>query len=179
MHMNLQTKLLGKALLCVVVFIAIGMAETRKITGQYRNPAEGFAVTIPNGAVAVTGDQAGPERGFRITTPSGGSISVYEEPNSLEWNTQEDGIRNELDDELDHRKCGSAKYTITPARIGHLIGAEGRLNCADRSFRVLLVFRPKDGLIYWMWLETAADKAAEDGRTLERLAATFKVITRK
>jgi hypothetical protein len=99
----------------------------------------------------------------------------FGEPNSLEWKTPADGIADELDD----KRCVSAKYTITPARIGQLTGAEGRLNCAGRSIRVLLVFRPKGDQIYWLWLETAADKEADDARIFDRLASTFKIIARK
>jgi len=102
---------------------------------------------------------------------SGGTISVWGEPNSLEWNSPEQGVRRLLN----HEKCAGARQ-LTPASAGKLRGAAGILVCSDRVLEAILVFRPGGGLIYWLLLETNSMHKLEDEATLNRVAATFRLI---
>ena len=153
-------------LLCVVA-----MAQERWVTGQYRNNAVGFAVRIPNGMRGLTGDQSGPERGVKISLPSGASVTVYGEPNSLEYKTAAEGIRESLSS-----YCHSGESTVSPARVGRLHGAKGRVVCGERIIEEMVTFRPGGDLIYWLRLETTNAHAVDDEAALETIANGFKVI---
>lgn len=139
--------------LCAVWFTLalciVAGAQERSISGEYRNYAEGFAVRIPTGLRGVTGNQAGPERGVTIFLPAGGSVAVYGEPNSLEYKTAEEGIRDSLS-----KHCDSGKSVVSAALVGQVHGANGRVVCGERAIVEMLAFRPGGGPIYWLRLET-------------------------
>jgi hypothetical protein len=120
----------------------------------------------------ITGDQAGPERGVRITLPSGGEISVFGEPNSLEWKTSKQGVRTVLD----WKECSKSRQEVSTALVGKIQGAKGILLCDDYLLVLFLAFRPGGGPIYWLRLETTAAHRPEDEATLNRIAATFTLI---
>ena len=159
-------------LLCLFVAVA-GASNARRVTGTYRNYAEGFSVEVPKGLEGVAGDADGPERGLRIPLQSGGSISIYGEPNSLEWKSADEGVRWMLT----VYKCGSEQKPSS-ALIGSVRGASGPSICKDRFIAVLLAFRPKGGPIYWFILKTSANHR-DDKRVLERVAESFKIIAWK
>ena len=153
-------------LLCVVA-----IAQERWVAGEYRNNAVGFAVRIPNGMRGLTGDRSGPERGVKISLPSGASVTVYGEPNSLEYKTAAEGIQESLSN-----YCHSGEPTVSAARVGRLRGAKGRVVCGERIIEEMLAFRPGGGLIYWLRLETTNARAADDEAALETIANGFKII---
>jgi len=152
--------------LCVMV-----IAQERSVTGQYRNNALGFAVQIPSGMRGLAGGQAGPERGVEILLPSGASVTVYGEPNSVEYKTAAEGIEDSLS-----KYCVSGKPTVSLVRIGKAYGAKGRLVCGERVIEQMLAFRPGGGPIYWLTLQTTSVHAAEDEAALGRIAQGFKLI---
>src|SRR5262245_66384361 len=80
------------AILCLTVCISLAHGDLRSTTGTYRNAALGYSIRVQAGLKGTTGDQAGPEWGLRISLPSGGMISVWGEPNSLEWKSPEQGV---------------------------------------------------------------------------------------
>jgi len=147
-------------------------AQSRSIEGAYRNPALGYSIRIPQGLKGVTGDQAGPERGVKISLPSGAEISVFGEPNSLEWKSPEEGIKAELT----HASCSSGNQEIEPALIGKLKGAKGKLICSDRVMSLLLAFRTRGGPVYWLRLETVRAHESEDEAILGTIASSFRLI---
>jgi hypothetical protein len=159
----------------LVFYLSIALCATaadgRKVTGTYRNYAEGFSVKVPAGLEGIAGDEDGPERGVRILLRSGGSISVYGEPNSLEWKSAGEGVRWELAHE-----CKSGQQKATAAIVGTLSGAQGEAVCGNHFVKVLLVFRPKGGPIYWLRLETSPNQAADE-EALKSVASSFKLIT--
>jgi len=150
---------------------AVTRAQERSITGEYRNYAEGLAVRIPSGMRGLTGDQAGPERGVKISLPSGATVTVYGEPNSFEYKTAAEGIRDSLS-----KYCHFGRATVSTARVGKVYGAKGRLVCGERIIEEMLAFRPGGGPIYWLTLETTNAHAADDEAALETIAHGFKVI---
>lgn len=117
-------------------------------------------------------DQAGPERGLEILLPSGCTVTVYGEPNSLEWNSPEDGVKFELT----RQDCVRRQIEVKKTLVGKLAGAKASLVCGDRVLKAILVFRPGGGPIYWLRLETAHSHESEDGAILESVAASFKLI---
>lgn len=156
---------------CITFALSLGVrAHERSVTGEYRNYAEGFAVRIPNGMHGVAADQAGPERGITISLHPGASVTVYGEPNSLEYRTPDEGIRNDL------RRCDSGGLAIAATRVGTLRGAKGRLVCGERVTVEMLAFRPGGGPIYCLRLETTRADITTDEHVLETLASTFRVI---
>lgn len=160
-------------IIILVISCASAAQTARRITGAYSNPALGYEVTVPEGLVGITGDQAGPERGFTISLPSGGSLTIFGEPNSLEWKTPMDGIRRALALE----KCNSDRRQATAfGRMGRLTATKGTLACDDRILEMLLAFRPGGGPIYWITLRTTAQKRVEDEAAFNKLAATFQFI---
>lgn len=157
----------------LVICVSISTAgQTRWFEGTYRNPALGYSIRVPRGLKGMTGDQAGPERGFRIYLPSGGEIVVFGEPNSLEWKNPEEGIRKVLS----WHPCSSGKPEISQARVGKRTGAKGSLVCDDRVLKMLLVFRPRGGPIYWLQLETVRSHESVDDAIFGGFAASFKLI---
>lgn len=151
-------------------------AQGRWVQGIYQNPALGYEIVIPKGLRGRTGDQSGPERGFRIHLPSGGQISVWGEPNSLEFASAADAIRNRLE----YDECPADGFTVLVTRVGRLDGAEGALTCGERTTRILLAFPSGGrGLIYWMHLTTVASKADIDVEVLKRLASSLRMIRRE
>jgi hypothetical protein len=159
----------------ILALACVSSAQTAKrITGKYSNPALGYEITIPEGLAGTTGDQAGPERGFNLSLPSGGTISVFGEPNSLEWRAPIDGIRHALGVE----KCDPVTQKATGfMRMGRLTGTTGTLLCGDRYVEMLLAFHPRGGPIYWITLHTTAQKRVEDVTAFNKLAATFQLIS--
>jgi hypothetical protein len=158
--------------MCFAAWIGIGSAEPRWVIGKYRNPALGYSLVLPHGLKGFTGDQAGPERGVRVRLPSGDVISVWGEPNSSGWKSPAEGIRQELSFE----KCPHEPPEISPARVGSLKGAKGRLLCGRHVVMVLLAFRPGGGPIYWLRLDTTSGNEGRDDAALSDIAATFKLI---
>jgi hypothetical protein len=158
----------------ILVLSCASAAQTaRRITGDYSNPALGYEVTVPEGLVGIAGDQAGPERGFTISLPSGGTITIFGEPNSLEWRAPIDGIRHSLGLE----KCNSDRRQATAfGRMGRLTATKGTLACDDRVLEMLLAFHLGGGPIYWITLRTTAQKKVEDEAAFNKLAATFQII---
>jgi hypothetical protein len=148
------------------------LAQTRSLTGKYRNPALGYSIEIPSGLKGVTGDQAGPERGVTIVLPSGGEVKVFGEPNSFEWKTPAEGVRYELS----HEKCAGKPNEISYPSVGKLEAAKGRLLCADRLVIVLLTFRPRGGPVYWLRLDTSPKYESADSAVLMKIANSFKLI---
>jgi len=147
-------------------------ADARSVHGTYRNPAEGYAIRIPNRVRAVAGDQAGPERGVRIHLKSGNSILTIGEPNSAEYKDPQEGIQASLKFE----DCQSRQATVTVARMGKITGAKGRLACGNRIYVTMLAFRPRGGPIYWLKLETDPPHEHEDEAVLLSLASSFRII---
>jgi hypothetical protein len=161
------------ALLCLAAWIAVAQeADRRWVVGTYRNPALGYSVTVPRGLKGITGDQAGPERGLRISLRSGGVISVWGEPNSLEWKNPEQGVRSTLSEE----KCASGQQDVSTTRIGKLNAATGTLVCSGRVLKTFLVFRSGGGPIYWLRLETTSAHKLQDEAALDSVAASFNLI---
>lgn len=160
-------------IIILVISCASAAQTARRITGDYSNPALGYEITVPEGLVGITGDQAGPERGFTISLPSGGTITIYGEPNTLEWKTPMDGIRHAFGLE----KCNSdRRQATTYARMGRITATKGTLVCDDRLLEMLLAFRPAGGPIYGITLRTTARKRGEDEAAFNKLAATFQFI---
>ncbi len=160
--------------LVILLFANAGFpqAGTRSVTGKYRNPALGYSIEVPSGLKGIAGEQAGPERGITIVLPSGGTLSVFAEPNSLEWKNPAEAVRYDLS----HTKCAGKQDEISPARIGKIAGAKGRLVCDDRVVIALVALRPKGGPVYWLHLETAPKSESADSAVLTDVAATFKLI---
>jgi hypothetical protein len=156
----------------LVAILAVGALQTpRTVKGVYRHPGQGFSVVVPDKATGLLEGDPHTERGVRIALPSGGSIFVYGEANSLEWPTPDDGIRWAMRLEPE---CSS--QGIRDARVGKLAGSGTRLSCGDKAIRLLLVFRPGGGPIYWLRLETETAHEAEDANFLERVASSFRII---
>ena len=104
---------------------------------------------IPSGLRGLTGNQAGPERGVEISLFSGGSVTVHGEPNSLEYKTPAEGIRDSLS-----THCRSIKPILSAARIGKVQWAKGSLECGERVIVMMLAFRPGGSPNYGSRLET-------------------------
>ena len=168
----LQRILLPVMLLLQIVSPDTVLPQVRSIEGMYRNPALGYSIRIPNGLKSVTGDQSGPERGIKIPLPSNGTITVFGEPNSLDYETPAAGVK----DELTLKDCGSSQRDVEPSPVGKLKGAKGRLVCGDRVLVLLLAFRSRGGPIYWLRLETTRAYESRDEAILETVAASFKLI---
>lgn len=159
--------------------------DARLIQGIYRNSALGFSVKIPQGLRAVAGGQSGPERGVAITTPSGGTIVVFGEPNSLGWQSPAEGVRYDLSRETEACRSSSkpspSNYILAPVRLGdlangqELVGAQGTFTCSDRFVKVILVFRPGGGPIYWLHLATTTAHETE-ANYIDSLARSFTLI---
>ena len=162
------------ALACAAALLACPLihAQGRWIEGTYRNPSLGYAIDVPRGLKGRTGDQGGPERGFRVTLPSGATIGVWGEPNSLEFKTPAEGIRNVLAS----AECAGRKQTLAPIRIGQLSAAEGTVTCNDRVIDIVLAFRPGGGPIYWLRLETKPSDVPVDRPILLDMASSLRMI---
>jgi len=162
------------AIVIILALSCVSAAQTaRRITGKYSNPALGYEITIPEGLVGTTGDQAGPERGFSISLPSGGAISVYSEPNGLEWKAPIDGIRHSLGVE----KCDSRREQATGfMRMGRLTATKGTIVCGDQFVEMVLTFRPGGEPIYWITLRTPTQKRPADEVVFNKLASSFQLI---
>jgi len=106
--------LMSGGLLLQLAFASAAWADARSIEGTYRNSALGYSIRIPHGLKGMAGDQAGPERGLGISLPSGGKVAVYGEPNSLEWKSEEDGVRFELT----HQDCAGGQQEVKQTRVG-------------------------------------------------------------
>ena len=171
-HLHLHLRPYMLALLYLATGTTVGSAAQRLVRGEYRNPSLGYSVTLQPGLTGVTGDQAGPERGIRVSLPTGGTVSVYGEPNSLEWKTPAEGIRGELVNE----RCARERQEILPIRVGRLKGAKGRLVCGDRAVVILLAFRPGGGPIYFLRLDSTRRGEDRDITILRGSAGTFKLI---
>jgi hypothetical protein len=161
-------------IIVVLAVCCVSVAQTaRRVTGDYSNRALGYEVTVPEGLVGTTGDQAGPERGITISLASGGTITVYGEPNSLEWKAPIDGIRHSLGLE----KCNSDRRQATAfGRMGRLTATRGTLACDDRVLEMLLAFRSAGRPIYWITLRTTTQERVQDEAAFNKLAGTFRLI---
>ena len=165
-------RLIESTILALLLFSVAG-ADPRTVKGLYRNPALGYSVKVPQGLIGEAGDQSGPERGLEFSLPSGGTISVYGEPNSLEWKRPVEGVERVLAGE----KCdGERRREIGKAQVGKLIGAMGRLACDNKVLQVLLAFRSAGGPIYWLTLRTNPTHQHEDELIFKQFATTFKLI---
>lgn len=168
----ISCKLMTGFLLVQLVCADGSWADARWIEGTYRNPALGYSVKIPPGLKGKAGDEAGPERGVGIPLPSGGTVTVYGEPNSLEWKSPADGVRFALT----RQDSACRQHGVIQTRVGKLSGAKANLVCGDHVMTVILVFRPGGEPVYWLRLETIAAHESEDSAILERVAASFKLI---
>ena len=156
----------------LLLILAVGAQQTaRTVTGRYQHSGQGFSIVIPHEATGLLEADPAIERGIRLLLPSGGSIFVYGEANSLEWPASVDGIRWAVAQEP---TCSS--QGIRNERVGKLSGSGVRLSCGEKSIRLLLVFCSGGGPIYWLRLETASAREAEDAILLERVAASFQTI---
>ena len=149
----------------------VASAEERSISREYRNYAEGFAVRIPSGLHGLVGDE-NPQRGFTISLSSGGSVVVYGEPNSLEYKTTADGIR----DYLSIYCTPTDPPAVSVVLIGKVRGSKGKAVCGNQVIVLMLAFRPRGGPIYWLKLETTTDHAAADEAVLKEIARGFKIV---
>ncbi len=170
---------LAHAFALILFTASVSFAGARLIQGTYCNYALGFSVKIPLGLKAVAGDQSGPERGVRIFLPSKGDIAVFGEPNSLGWQSPAEGVRYDLARET----CpSSSNHLFASTRVGDsddgqgIIGAQGILVCGDRFVKVLLVFRPAGGPIYWLRLVTTVARKSEGSNYLDSVAHSFNLI---
>ena len=159
-------------LLASTLSTEVAKAEERRISGTYRNPALGYSMRIPRGLSGIAGVESGPERGVRISLPSGGMISVYGEPNSLEWKRPSDGVQWTLE----NGECASRREGPSLIHIGRIAGAQGRVACGNAVEITFLAFRPGGGPIYWLLLATSPAHESTDKVTLEEVAATFRII---
>ncbi len=169
----MNSRILNIFLLVQLFFCQITLADARKVRGVYRNPAEGYALRIPKGLEGIAGDQAGPERGVGIRLPSGGEFFSEGEPNSLEYKTPEEGVRDSF---TSHKDCQPGQETVTRTKVGKLNGAEGRFMCGKNVYIVMLAFRPGGEPIYWLHLRTDAVHEEEDRAILQSVAASFRII---
>ena len=149
-------------------------AQTWQVKGEYRNPALGYSIRIPRGLSAKTGvSGTGVQRGVEILLPAGGTISVWGEPNSLEWKSPTEGVQ----DALDNGECTSKEARPSQVLIGRTEGAQGRVVCGDEVEITFLAFRrPGEGPIYWFVLTTSRANERKDRAILEQVAATFRII---
>jgi hypothetical protein len=161
----------------ILLLSCVSAAQTaRRITGDYKNPALQYEITVPEGLAGTTGDQAGPEKGFTISLPSGGTIAVSGEANTLGWRSPMDGIRHSLGVE----KCESARQQSTAfGRMGRITATKGTLVCGDRLLEILMAFHPGGEPVYWITLRTTTQKRADDEAAFNKLAATFQLIPSK
>jgi len=169
--------MLSRILLAAVVLLQTvssdsTFAQVRSIQGTYRNLALGYSIQIPRGLRGITGDQAGPERGVKISLPSGATITVFGEPNTLEYKTPEEGVN----EELTLKGCRFDQRDVKPSPVGKLKGAKGHLICGNRALVLLLAFWPLGGPIYWFRLDTTQPHESEDQAVLQTVAAGFKLI---
>ena len=98
--MQIGRRSLGVILLLCVAAVTPAQENPRVIVGRYHNPAEGFSVRVPRGFKAIAGEQAGPERGVTIRLGENREISVYGEPNSLDWRDTSQAVRSAIEDEV-------------------------------------------------------------------------------
>jgi len=168
----ISRRLMTGFLLVQLVCADATWADARWVEGTYRNPALGYSIKIPHGLRGKAGDQAGPERGVGILLASGGTVTVYGEPNSLEWKSPEDGVRFALT----RQDPVCLRQEVTQTRVGKLSGAKANLVCGDRVLTLILVFRPGGGPVYWLRLETVQAHESEDNAILKRIGASFKLI---
>lgn len=161
-------------LLCVTsILTKCANAQTWQVKGQYRDPALGYSFRIPSGLSAASGiSGTGVQRGVEISTPSGGRITVWGEPNSLEWKTPSEGVKWALKS----GECTSEESKPSRVLIGRLKGAQGKAICRTKVRITFLVFRPGGEPIYWFELTTPPDHEHEDKSLLEQIAASFKII---
>jgi hypothetical protein len=160
-------------LLCLALSTEIIRAQEWQVSGAYRNPAEGYSIRIPHGLSGKTGvSGVGTQRGVEIPLPSGGVITVWGEPNSLEWKRPSDGVQWSLE----NGECASGKAGPSNIVIGRIAGAQGTLACGNAVEIMFLAFRPGGGPIYWLMLTTSPAHESEDKAILEKVAATFRII---
>jgi hypothetical protein len=161
-------------LLCLALPTEIIRAQEWQVSGAYRNPAEGYSIRIPHGLSGKTGVSGmGNQRGVEISLPSAGAITVWGEPNSLEWKGPSDGVHWSLE----NGECSSGKAGPSKVVIGRLEGAQGRLACGNAVEIIFLAFRrPGGDPIYWLMLTTSPAHESEDKAILEKVAATFRII---
>ena len=155
------------SLLCLALSTEVVTAEEGRFSGVYRNFAEGYSIKIPRGLSGDSGVSAGAlQRGVNISLPSGGVLSVWGEPNSLEWRGPSDGVQWRLE----NGECASGKARPSNVVIGRVAGAQGRLACGNAVEIIFLAFRPSGGPIYWLVLTTSPAHESEDKALLEKVA---------
>ena len=161
-------------LLCATLFSPeCAGAQEWQVKGEYRNPAEGYSINIPHGLSAVTGvSGTGAQRGVKISLPSGGTISVWGEPNSLEWKNPSEGVQWELE----NGECVPQEARPSPVLVGRIEGVQSRAVCKDHVQITILAFRPGGEPIYWFELTTTSANEHQDKAVLDRVAASFKII---
>ena len=161
-------------LLCLALPTEIIRAQEWQVSGAYRNPAEGYSIRIPHGLSGKTGVSGmGNQRGVEIPLPSGGVITVWGEPNSLEWRGPSDGVHWSLE----NGECSSGKAEPSKVVIGRIEGAQGRLACGNAVEIIFLAFRrPGGDPIYWLRLKTSPAHESKDKAILGKVAATFRII---
>ena len=160
-------------LLCIALSTENVRAQEWQISGTYRNPAEGYSIKIPRGLSGKTGVSGmGNQRGVEIPLPSGGAITVWGEPNSLEWKDPSGGVQWRLE----NGECASRGAGPSQIAVGRIAGAQGRLVCGNAVEITFLAFRPGGDPIYWLLLTTSPAHESEDKAILEKVAATFRII---
>lgn len=147
-------------------------ASPRTVEGTYRLPAKGFSVVVPSSARGVLPPLPEVERGVGMELPSGGFISVFAEPNSLEWRSPADGIRWVIGS---HPECASGGvHTVV---VGKIRGSGARVACDNRVLHYRLIFRPQGGEpIYWLNLRTDVGHESGDMAIQDEVAASFRII---
>ena len=170
--MNTRTYALTLLLLCASSAAAQSEGPFL-VQGLYENFAEGYAVTVPDNLVGVAGNEGGPQRGFSVLLPSRGAITVWGEPNSLEYPSPEEGVRQSLS--LDQSTCKKV-VKVKSAKLGPLQAAEGAFTCGDRVVTELLAFRPGGGPIYFLRLDSLEPYFSEDAGLFRQFATSFSII---
>jgi hypothetical protein len=148
-------------------------AQEWQVKGEYRNPALGYSIRIPRGLVATTGvSGTGVQRGVDISLQSGGAISVWGEPNSLEWKNPSEGVQWALE----NGECTSKEAKPSQVLIGRTEGAQTRVACKDQVRITFLAFRSSGGPIYWFVLTSSSANEREDKAIFEQIIGSFRII---
>jgi hypothetical protein len=156
--------------LCAFLCPQAESASARKVVGEYRNPSRGFAVTVPRECRGTTGEAAGPETGVGIWIDAVSCVSVYAEPNSLEWDTPRDGARQWAE------WYGVRDADVAPGKLGDLPAATATIMVREGVLSCRLAFRPGGGLIYWAVLRSTRSNLARDLRRFDEIARTFRLL---
>jgi len=163
--------------LLLVAMVAEAQTDSpRLVTERYENSAEGFAVTLPETFVGLTGNQAGPQRGFTILLPSKGTITISGEPNSLEYRSPEEAVRQSLS--YVESSC-KKRVRVSATTLGGRPAARGSFACGDRSLTQVSALSPSGAQLYSVRLESFTPSDDEDRRALQQIVGGFVLTDRK